>query len=197
MATATATATAKTAMTTTAATATATVTAAMMMTMTAAVATFVALAVGWLLHCCLPRAIVVACRTLSCDRRRSRRRRLSPPLPLQSLVGTMLSSPANVQYSIPSSPRCPQTLSSPAAARLFHSSRWLVVASSVTIIRYFGTYLRYLPTSPMSHHCDNIPANPSWITDIFRYHFRHSTSSSTVELVYSVRILFDDTSQKL
>ena len=195
MATATATATAKTAMTTT--TATATVTAAMMTTTTVAAAPFVAPAIGWLLHCCPPPTIVVARRTLSCDFRRSHRRRLSPPLPLQSLVGTMLSSPANVQYSIPSSPRCPQTLSSPAAARLFHSSRWLVVASSVTIIRYFGTYLRYLPTSPMSHHCDNIPANPSWITDIFRYHFRHSTSSSTVELVYSVRILFDDTSQKL
>ena len=54
---------------------------------------------------------------------------------------------------------------------------------SVTKIRYFGTYLRYLPTNPTSHHCDNIPANPSWITDIFRYHFRISTSSSTVELV--------------
>ncbi len=33
-------------------------------------------------------------------------------------------------------------------------------ATSVTIIRDFGTYLRYLPTSPMSHHCDNIPATP-------------------------------------
>ena len=53
----------------------------------------------------------------------------------------------------------------------------------LTKIGYFGTYLRYLPTNPTSHHCDNIPANPSWITDIFRYHFRISTSSSTVELV--------------
>ena len=50
---------------------------------------------------------------------------------------------------------------------------------------------RYLPTNPTSHHCDNIPANPSWITDIFRYHFRISTSSSTVELVYFIRILFE------
>ena len=46
-------------------------------------------------------------------------------------------------------------------------------------IRYFGTYIRYLPTN------------------IFRYHFRISTSSFTVELVYSVRIFFDKTSQKL
>jgi hypothetical protein len=38
--------------------ATATVTAAMMMTTTAAAAPFVAHAVGWLLHCCLPPAIV-------------------------------------------------------------------------------------------------------------------------------------------
>jgi hypothetical protein len=28
-------------------------------------------------------------------------------------------------------------------------------------IGYFGTYLRYLPTNPTSHPCDNIPANPS------------------------------------
>ena len=61
----------------------------------------------------------------------------------------------------------------------------------VTKIRYFGTYIRYLPTNPTSHHCDNIPANPSWITDIFRYHLMISTSSSTVELVYSVRIFFE------
>jgi hypothetical protein len=32
--------------------------------------------------------------------------------------------------------------------------------------RVLGTYLRYLPTSPTSRHCDNIPANPSWIKDI-------------------------------
>ena len=32
--------------------------------------------------------------------------------------------------------------------------------------RYFGAYLRYLPTSPTSRHCDNIPANPSWINVI-------------------------------
>ncbi len=36
----------------------------------------------------------------------------------------------------------------------------------VTKLGYFGTYLRYLPTSPTSRHCDNIPANPSWINDI-------------------------------
>ena len=54
----------------------------------------------------------------------------------------------------------------------------------VTKIGYFGTYLRYLPTNPTSHRCDNIPANPSWIPDIFRYLFRISTSSSTVELLY-------------
>ena len=29
--------------------------------------------------------------------------------------------------------------------------------TSVTKIRYFGTYIRYLPTNPTSHHCDNIP----------------------------------------
>jgi hypothetical protein len=53
----------------------------------------------------------------------------------------------------------------------------------LTKIGYFGTYLRYLPTNPTSRHCDNIPANPSWIIDFYQYHFRHSTSSSTVELV--------------
>ena len=50
--------------------------------------------------------------------------------------------------------------------------------SPVTKIRYFGTYIRYLPNN------------------IFRYHFRISTSSSTVELVYSIRIFFE-TSLKL
>ncbi len=39
----------------------------------------------------------------------------------------------------------------------------------VTKIGYFGTYLRYLPTNPTSRHCDNIPANPSWIIDISRF----------------------------
>jgi hypothetical protein len=58
---------------------------------------------------------------------------------------------------------------------------------------YIATCLRYLPTSPTSRHCDNIPANPVWIADIFRCHFRISTSSSTVELVYSV----SDNSQNL
>jgi hypothetical protein len=42
----------------------------------------------------------------------------------------VIARPANVRYSIPSSPRCPQTLSSPAAACLCHSRRWLVVVSS-------------------------------------------------------------------
>ena len=67
--------------------------------------------------------------------------------------------------------------------RRSHRAAATALPPSVTKIRYFGTYLRYLPTNPTSHHCDNIPANPSWITDIFRYHFRISTSSSTVELV--------------
>ncbi len=53
----------------------------------------------------------------------------------------------------------------------------------VTKLGYFGTYLRYFPTSPTSRHCDNIPANPSWIIDISRYHLGHSTSSFAVELV--------------
>jgi hypothetical protein len=107
--------------TTTMTMATATLTAAMMTTTTAAVAPFVAPAIGWLLYCCPPPAIVVARRTLSCDRRRSRCRQLSPPLPLQSLVGTCIvirrpisSSLTNVGYSIPSLPRCPQTLSLPS-----------------------------------------------------------------------------------
>ena len=49
---------------------------------------------------------------------------------------------------------------------------------------YFNTYLWYLPTSPISQHCHNITANHSWISDIPWYHFRHSTSSSIVELVW-------------
>jgi len=67
----------------------------------------------------------------------------------------------------------------------------------VTKIGYFSTYIWYLPTNPTPRHCDNIPASLSWIIDISRYHFRISNSSSTVELVCFVRILFDDTSQKL
>jgi hypothetical protein len=84
-----------------------------------------------------------------------------------------------------------------ALSRIYINVSAMAISVVVTKIRYFGTYIRYLPTNPTSHHCDNIPANPSWCTDIFRYHFRISTSSSTVELVYSVRILSDDTSQKL
>jgi hypothetical protein len=129
MVTATATATAKTATTMTmTTTTTVTVKAVMTTTMTAAAAPFVAPAVGWLLHCCPPPAIDVARRTLSWDLRRSRRRQLSPPLLLHLLVGTCIvvhrpisSSLLNVRYSIPSSPRCPQMLSSPATALLFHS----------------------------------------------------------------------------
>jgi hypothetical protein len=160
MATAMATATAKTATTTaTTTTTTATVTAAMMMTTTAAAAPFVSPAVGWLLHCCPPPAIVVAHRTLSCDCRRSHRRRISLPLPLQSLVGTCIvvhrpisSSPASVRYSIPPSLRCPQTLLSPAAAHLFHSRRWLVVASS------FATHFHCpTPSSPCCPHMLSLP----------------------------------------
>ena len=155
-ATATATAKAKATTTTTAktamATATATVTAVMMKTTTVAAAPFVAPTVGWLLHCCPPPAIVVTRRTLSCDHQSSRHRRLSPPLPLQSLVGTCIvvpcpiwSSPANVRYLNPSSPHCPQMLWSSAAARLFHSCRWLVVAS------LFATHF-HCPT-PSSPRC--------------------------------------------
>ena len=150
MATATRT-TATTMMTTTMTTAMTTVTAAMIMTTTAA-APFVAPAVGWLLHCSPPPAIIAARCTLSCDRQRSRRRRLSRPLPLQSLVGTCIvvrrlisSSPANVRYSIPSSPCCPQTLSLPAAAHMCHSRRWLIVVSS------FATHF-HCPT-PLLLHC--------------------------------------------
>ena len=47
--------------------------------------------------------------------------------------------PTNVRYSIPSLPRCPQTLSSPAAARMCHSHRWLVVASSFATHFHFPT----------------------------------------------------------
>ena len=86
--------------TTMTATATATVTAVMIATTTAA-APFVAPAVSWLLHCSPPPVIVVACHMLSCDRQRSRHRRLPPPLPLQSLVGNCIV----VRRPISSSPR--------------------------------------------------------------------------------------------
>ena len=65
----------------------------------------------------------------------------------------------------------------------FHTQLLARVWCTVTKIEYFGTYLRYVPTNPTSRHCDNIPANPSWIIDISRYHLGHSTSSSTVGLV--------------
>jgi hypothetical protein len=35
----------------------------------------------------------------------------------------------------------------------------------VTKVEYFGTYIGYLPTNPMSHHSDTSPTNPSWIPD--------------------------------
>ena len=107
-----------------------------MMTTTRAASLFAAPAVGWLLHRSPPPAIVVARRTLSCDCRRSLSSpaAFAVPLPLRSLVGTCIvdrrpissSSLANVRYSIPSSPRCPHMLSLPAAARLCHSSWWLI-----------------------------------------------------------------------
>jgi hypothetical protein len=31
---------------------------------------------------------------------------------------------------------------------------------SVTYLEYFGTYLEYLPTNPMSQHSDTFPAHP-------------------------------------
>jgi hypothetical protein len=88
-----------TTMMTTTTMATTTVTAAMMMTMLAAAAApFVAPTVGWSLHCSPPpAAIVVTHRTLSCDCCIVVRHPIS-------------SSPANVRYSITSSPRCPQML---------------------------------------------------------------------------------------
>ncbi len=49
---------------------------------------------------------------------------------------------------------------------LFSMVRQVILGGPVTKIEYFGTYLRYLPTNPTSHRCDNIPANPSWIPDI-------------------------------
>ena len=69
----------------------------------------------------------------------------------------------------------------PAAAAVAAAAAVEAVEDNVTKIGYFGTYLRYLPTNPTSRHCDNIPANPSWIVDISQYHSGHSTSSSTVE----------------
>ncbi len=33
-------------------------------------------------------------------------------------------------------------------------------------LEYFGTYLGYLLTNPMSQHSDTFPASPSWIPDI-------------------------------
>ena len=44
------------------------------------------------------------------------------------------------------------------------------VRGSVTKFGYLGTYLRYLPTSPTSHHCDNFPTRHSWITDFSLCH---------------------------
>jgi hypothetical protein len=63
------------------------------------------------------------------------------------------SSPANVRYSIPSSPRCPQMLSVPAAACLCHSHRWLVVASSLATHFHCPT-----PSSPRRPQTLSLPA---------------------------------------
>ena len=62
--------------------------------------------------------------------------------------------PANMRYSIPSLPRCPQMLSSPAAACLCNSRRWLVVASS------FATHF-HCPTPPLPRcpHTLSLPAS--------------------------------------
>ena len=59
-----------------------------------------------------------------------------------------------------------------------HISGW-VTKIGYTLVLTYGTYLPV----PCHNHCDNIPAHPSWMIEISRYHFRHSTSSSTVELV--------------
>jgi len=60
------------------------------------------------------------------------------------------------------------------------------------VLWYLHTVLTFQShVNPTSRHCDIIPANPSWIPDISRYHFRTATSSSSVELVYSIRILFE------
>ena len=126
-----------TTMMTTTTTATTTVTAAMMMTMLAAAAApFVASTIGWSLHCSPPpAAIVVTHCTLSCDCCIVVHRPIS-------------SSPANVRYSIPPSLRCPQMLLSPAAAHLFHSRRWLVVASSFAT--HFHCRTPSLPCCPQT-----------------------------------------------
>ena len=39
------------------------------------------------------------------------------------------------------------------------------VGGGVMKIGYFGNYLWYLPTNPMSGYCDNISANPSWMIE--------------------------------
>jgi hypothetical protein len=57
--------------------------------------------------------------------------------------------------------RPPASLPSPSPTSLPSPS-----LAHVTYSEYFGTYLGYLPTNPMSHHSDTFPANPSWIPDI-------------------------------
>ncbi len=66
-------------------------------------------------------------------------------------------------------------LSNPQGHREFRTATWQrcgrmstsnPARPAITLPRYFGAYLRYLPTSPTSQHCDSFPANPSWIDDI-------------------------------
>ena len=66
-------------------------------------------------------------------------------------------------------------LSNPRGRREFRTATWQrcgrmstsnPARPAITLPRYFGPYLRYLPTSPTSQHCDSFPANPSWLNDI-------------------------------
>ncbi len=45
------------------------------------------------------------------------------------------------------------------ASNLHKQLKW----GSVVYLKYFGTYLGYLPSNPISQHSDTFPANPSWI----------------------------------
>ncbi len=58
------------------------------------------------------------------------------------------------------------------ASNLHKQPKW----GSVTYLEYFGTYLGYLSTNPMSQHSDTLPANP-------RLNPRHSTTLLIAELV--------------
>ena len=114
--------------------ATATVTAAMMMTMTVA-APFVAPAIGRFLHCSPPPlllSLLARCHAITNALVAGGFYRLCRSscwlvLALSSADRSCHRPAANVRYSIPSSPRYPQTLSSPAAARLcLPVDGWLV-----------------------------------------------------------------------